>query len=78
MGEFYSSCLDSVNKLKQNDAIVISSKEKLPDNILKIAQKPDYRSNLGRNAKKTLQQNSASLKKNLKIIFQNVFPNQLK
>jgi len=68
MGEFYSSCLDSVNKLKQNDAIVISSKEKLPDNILKIAQKPDYRSNLGRNAKKTLQQNSASLKKNLKII----------
>lgn len=68
MGEFYSSCLDSVNKLKQNDAIIISSKEELTKNILKITQNPDYRSNLSRNAKKTLQQNSDSLKKNLKII----------
>jgi len=68
MGEFYSSCLDSVNKLKQNDAIIISSKDELPDNILKIAQNADYRLILGKNAKKTLQQNSDSLKKNLEII----------
>ncbi len=68
MGEYYSSCLDSVNKLKQNDAIIISSKDELLKNILEIAQNPDYRSILGRNAKKTLQQNSDSLKKNLKII----------
>jgi len=68
MGEYYSSCLDSVNKLKQNDAIIISGKDELLQNILKIAQNADYRSFLGRNAKKTLQQNSASLKKNLKII----------
>lgn len=68
MGEFYSSCLDSVNKLKQNDAILISSKEELLDNILKIVQNADYRSILGRKAKKTLQQNSNSLKENLKII----------
>ena len=68
MGEFYSSCLDSVNKLKQNDAIIISSKNELLQNILKIAQNSDYRSILGRNAKKTLQQNSDSLKKNMKII----------
>ena len=68
MGEYYSSCLDSVNKLKQNDAIIISSKDELLQNILKIAQNPDYRLILGENAKKTLQQNSDSLKKNLEII----------
>ncbi|NQV17191.1 MAG: 3-deoxy-D-manno-octulosonic acid transferase [Armatimonadetes bacterium] len=68
MGEFYSSCIDSVNKLKQNEAIIISSKNELQNNILKITQNPDYRSNLGINAKKTLQQNSDSLKKNLEII----------
>ena len=68
MGEFYGSCLDSVNKLKQNDAIIISAKDELLNNILKIAQNTDYRLTLGKNAKKTLQQNSDSLKKNLEII----------
>ena len=68
MGEYYSSCLDSVNKLKQNDAIIILSKNELLQNILKIAQNPDYLSILNNNAKKTLQQNCDSLKKNLKII----------
>ncbi|MCK5052546.1 MAG: 3-deoxy-D-manno-octulosonic acid transferase, partial [Candidatus Cloacimonetes bacterium] len=68
MGEYYSSCLDSVNKLKQNDAIIIPSKNELLQNILKIAQNPDYLSILNNNAKKTLQQNCDSLKKNLKII----------
>ena len=68
MGEYYSSCIDSVNKLEKNEAIIISTKDELLQNILKIAQNPDYCFTLGRNAKKTLQQNADSLKKNLKII----------
>ncbi len=68
MGEYYSSCIDSVNKLEKNEAIIISTKDELLQNILKIAQNPDYCFTLGRNAKKTLQQNSDSLKENIKVI----------
>lgn len=68
MGEDFSSCRDSVEKLQENKGIIISSKEILLENILNINKSEDFTTKLGANAKKTLKANSGSLDKNLKSI----------
>lgn len=70
MGEYFQSCSDTVNKLKKNKAILISSKDKLKDNILKLYKNKNFAEMLGQNAKNTIKQNSESLKNNLKILEQ--------
>ncbi len=73
MGEDFSSCRDSVMKMIENNGILISSNEKLLSNIIFLYKNPEIRKNLGSNAKKTLQENSDSLEKNLDTVVQNLF-----
>ena len=70
MGEYFQSCSDTVNKLKKNKAILISSKEKLKDNILKLYKDKKFAEMMGKNAKNTLKQNADSLKNNMRILEQ--------
>ena len=64
IGEYHSSCLDSVKKLKDNDAIVVSSQEKLLADIDLLIEKPILAEQLGRNAKKTMHSNKNALCRN--------------
>jgi len=68
MGKYHSSCQDSVNRLLENKAIVISDKRKIADDILKIYNDKKMAKLLGNNAKKTIKNNSKSLNENLKIL----------
>lgn len=68
MGKYHDSCNDSVERLLENDGIVISDKQNLKSDIIKIADDPKLAKKLGLNAKKTLELNSDSLDKNLKIL----------
>ena len=68
MGEDFSSCRDSVLKLIKNNGIQISSKERLIENIVFLYKNKEMMKNLGLNAKRTLQENSASLEKNIKAL----------
>ena len=68
MGMHFQSCLESVNKLKKNSAIVISERNNLAANIIKLSKNREFAVNLGRNAKRTLSENDQSLKANLDVI----------
>jgi 3-deoxy-D-manno-octulosonic-acid transferase len=68
MGEFHSSCQDSVNRLLQKDAIIISKTEELHSNILKLANNESLRNLIGTNARMVLDNNCHSLSENLKSI----------
>ncbi|MCF7913345.1 MAG: 3-deoxy-D-manno-octulosonic acid transferase [Candidatus Cloacimonetes bacterium] len=70
MGEFHSSCQDSVNRLLQKEAIVISQPEELLDNIIKLFKNLPEREKLGANARMVLENNRHSLTENLKTIQQ--------
>ena len=68
MGEHFSSCRDSVSKLLENKGILISTIERLFEDISFLYQNEKARENLGINAKRTLQENSDSLQKNLEVL----------
>lgn len=68
MGKYYKSCHDSVDRLKENNGIIISDRKKLQKNILKIAKDEKLAEQLGKNAKRTLKLNAESMKKNLAIL----------
>ncbi|MCD4796418.1 MAG: 3-deoxy-D-manno-octulosonic acid transferase [Candidatus Cloacimonetes bacterium] len=68
MGKYYHSCHDSVDRLKENNGIIISDRKKLQKNILKIAKNKKLADQLGKNAKRTLKLNADSMKKNLAIL----------
>jgi 3-deoxy-D-manno-octulosonic-acid transferase len=61
MGEYHSSCSDSVQQLVQRDAILISSPQKLRDDLLKLAQNPLQRKKMGQMAKLVLTDNASAL-----------------
>jgi len=62
IGKHHASCRDSV------DGIIVSDRKKLIEDIIKIAQDKSFATQLGENARKTLQLNSDSLKMNLEIL----------
>ena len=68
MGEHFFSCRDSVSKLLKNKGILISTIERLFEDISFLYQNEKARENLGINAKRTLQENSDSLQKNLEVL----------
>ena len=68
MGSYYSSCLDSVQQLKQQNAILISSADNLARDITNLAENQELRSNMGRAAKAVLSLNAESLDKHLEMI----------
>ena len=68
IGKYHSSCHDSVDRLHDNNGIIISDRNKLAEDILRIAKDEKLAKQLGKNAKRTLQLNSDSLKENLEIL----------
>ena len=68
IGKYHDSCRDSVDRLQENDGIIISDRKKLIEDILMIANDKKFAKQMGENAKKTLQINSDSLKINLEIL----------
>jgi len=68
IGRYHHSCRDSVDRLLENNGIIISDKKKLIDDILNLYNNKELMEQLGSNAKQTLGLNSDSLKTNLKIL----------
>ncbi len=68
IGKYHHSCRDSVDRLLDNNGIIVSDKKKLIDDILNLYNNKELREQLGSNAKQTLGLNSDSLKTNLKIL----------
>jgi len=68
MGKYHYSCRDSVDRLLENEGILISDKKKLTEDILNLYTNFELREKLGSNAKQTLGLNSDSLKTNLKVL----------
>jgi 3-deoxy-D-manno-octulosonic-acid transferase len=68
MGKYHQSCRDSVEKLLEENAIIISDKKKLLEDLRQLSNDIDKARKLGENAKLTLTKNSESLKRNLDII----------
>ena len=68
MGNFFSSCNESVQFLKENNAIVLSTEENFRKDILRLISDKDLRHQMGENAKKVVLDNSDSLKNNLNLI----------
>ncbi len=68
IGNYHSSCQDSVDRLLERKGIVVSDKKKLVEDILHITQNPDLAQDLGKNAIETLQQNAHSLQENIALI----------
>lgn len=68
IGNYHHSCRDSVERLSENYGIVVSNRSHLAEDILQIASDQRYAQNLGKSAKRTLELNSDSLKKNLEIL----------
>lgn len=68
IGKYHHSCRDSVDRLLENDGIIVSDKKKLTDDIMNLYNNNELREQLGSNAKQTLALNSDSLKTNLKIL----------
>lgn len=68
MGKFHSSCQKSVELLERNSAILISSKDKLNENVLDLINNENKQKDMGFSAQKTLQENKNSLDKTLELI----------
>lgn len=68
IGNHHTSCRDSVDRLLENNGIIVSRKDKLLADIQNLLNEPEKAANLGLNAKNTLQLNSDSLNNNLNII----------
>ncbi len=68
IGKYHNSCRDSVDRLLENEGILVSDKKKLTEEIFKLYDNFELRKQLGSNAKQTLGLNSDSLKTNLKVL----------
>ncbi len=68
IGKYHHSCRDSVDRLLENNGIIVSDKKKLTNDIMKLYNSKELREQLGSNAKQTLGLNSDSLNTNLKIL----------
>ncbi|MDP8267679.1 MAG: glycosyltransferase N-terminal domain-containing protein [Candidatus Tenebribacter davisii] len=68
IGKYNQSCRDSVDRLLDNNGIIVSDKKKLTDDIMNLYNNKELREQLGYSAKQTLGMNSDSLKINLEIL----------
>lgn len=68
IGPYHSSCEDIVHKLKQNEAIIISSAEQLSEDLLNLASNIEIRRQLGKRAKDTVIENMNSLDLHFELI----------
>ncbi|MCB5271107.1 MAG: 3-deoxy-D-manno-octulosonic acid transferase [Candidatus Cloacimonetes bacterium] len=70
MGEYHSSCRDSVRTLQKASAIVISNPDKLLEDILTLAANRPQREEMGRKAKIVLTENAHALNVHIRGIKQ--------
>lgn len=68
MGEYYSSCKESVLQLKSRDAIKLSNPRLLKEDILSLAQNPLQIKEMGKRAKLVLTDNSSALNDHIRGI----------
>jgi len=68
IGKYHHSCRDSVDRLIENEGILISDKKKLSEDIMNLYSNLELREKLGSSAKQALGLNSDSLKTNLKVL----------
>ncbi len=66
IGEYHSSCQDSVDKLSDNNAIIISSEEKLEGDIRFMIENYTSTKAIGEKAHKTLSMHANALENNLR------------
>ncbi|MCF7793751.1 MAG: 3-deoxy-D-manno-octulosonic acid transferase [Candidatus Cloacimonetes bacterium] len=65
IGNYHHSCRDSVDRLRENNGIIVSNKKKLADDIIDIFKNYESAKKMGRSAQKALSLNSDSLQINL-------------
>ncbi len=68
IGRYHYSCRDTVVKLIDRSAIVISDRISLEKDILELYRDVDKRKQLGENALQALKENNKSLEKNFKVL----------
>ncbi len=68
IGNYHSSCKDTVRILKNNNAIIVSDKSNLLSDIIKIYKNRDKRIKIGIRGFETMKKNSQSLIKTLNCI----------
>lgn len=68
IGNFHHSCRDSVDRLVENNGIIVSDKKKLANDIIRILNDEKLARILGENAQRTISLNSDSLEINLKVL----------
>ncbi len=68
MGQYYSSCKESVLILRDADAIIIADKEELPNRIMELYKNPQMRIDMGQHAKEVMEKNKSALDKTLHMI----------
>lgn len=68
MGKYHYACRDSVNRLLEDEAILIVEPENLSQTILNLYSDSEYRKSLGINAKKTLKKNSQSIQLTIDMV----------
>jgi len=68
MGEYYSSCRDSVKELLDGKAICISSRDELPKKILELYAQIDQRKSMGQRARLVLTKNATALDNHIRGI----------
>ena len=68
IGKFHQSCRESVSRLQQGNAIMVSEPLNLAKDILSLSDNPMQRKAMGANAKKVLTDNSGALAQHLDAI----------
>ncbi len=68
MGKFHQSCVDSVDKLLHNEAMIVSDSGALTNNLRYLLQHPEKRAEFGANAKRTLTMYNQSLEIHIKEV----------
>ncbi len=68
IGKYHSSCRDSVEKLQQEQALIVTDKKSLTTIVQELARDPVKAKKMGEKAKLTLTKNSQSLINNLNMI----------
>nr|MDK2850636.1 3-deoxy-D-manno-octulosonic-acid transferase [Candidatus Cloacimonadota bacterium] len=68
MGEYYSSCRDSVQELLKAGAIILSSRENLPEIIIDLYRRNDLRDSMGQKARLVLKKNATALSNHMRGI----------
>lgn len=72
IGQHHSNCRDLVQKLMNKEAIIISNKRRLLNDIIKLAKNRELRMSYGDTGKKTVEKNACSVQLNMKHLEESI------